>query len=225
MALATYQLTDQLELVIAALILLSSFMLLMQNRIHSMINTFAWQSGLLVAVTILQAVSTAHKELYISAAITLVLKVLFVPYLMRYLVRKLNIRHKVTVLAHPFLLLIGAAILVLFCYNLMMPLQAADMRMLGNASALAVAVTLLGMALFITHQKVIAHVIGFMSMENGILFAALSSSHGMPMVVELGIAFDVLVATILFGIFFFHIRNSIDTLDVDRLNLLREDIE
>jgi hydrogenase-4 component E len=44
----------------------------------------------------------------------------------------------------------------------------------------------------------------------------------MPMVVELGIAFDVLVAAVLFGIFFFHIRTSIDSLDVDRMNRLHE---
>jgi hydrogenase-4 component E len=225
MVLANYPLVDQLVLVVSALILLTSFVLLTQNRIHSMINTFAWQSGLIVVATILQALATAHKELYVSAVITFLLKVLFVPYLMRYLVRKLNIRHKVAVIAHPFLLLIGAAILALFCYNLMMPIQASGLLLIENSIAVALAVTLLGMLLLITHHKVIAHIIGFMAMENGILFAALTSAQGMPMIVELGIAFDVLVATILFGVFFFHIRSSIDTLDANRMNLLREDLE
>ena len=87
------------------------------------------------------------------------------------------------------------------------------------------AVMLLGMLLLITHRKAISHVIGFMSMENGIFFAALIATKGMPMVVELGIAFDVLIAAVLFGVFFLQLRRSIDSLDVDRLNLLREDTE
>jgi hydrogenase-4 component E len=61
-----------------------------------------------------------------------------------------------------------------------------------------------------------------MSIENGLFFAAVVATHGMPMVVELGVAFDVLIAAVLFGIFFFHIRTSIDSLDVDLLNRLSE---
>ena len=69
---------------------------------------------------------------------------------------------------------------------------------------------------------VVAQVIGFMSMENGLFMAAVAATQGMPLVVELGVAFDVLVAAVLFGVFFFHIRDSIDSLDVDSLNRLSE---
>jgi hydrogenase-4 component E len=225
MLAVNYSWLEQFELIVSALILLTSFMFLVQNRINSMISTFAWQSGFLVAATLLQALSTSHLELYVSAAITCLLKVVFIPYLMRYLVKKLNIRHKVATVTHPFLLMIGATILVLFCYHLMVPIHEFSWLTISNSLAVAMSVTLLGMLLLITHRKAISHVIGFMSMENGIFFAALVSAHGMPMIVELGVAFDVLVATILFGVFFFHLRSSIDTLDVDRLNLLREDVE
>jgi hydrogenase-4 component E len=78
------------------------------------------------------------------------------------------------------------------------------------------------MLLMITRRQAVAHVVGFMSIENGLFFAAVVSTYGMPMVVELGIAFDVLVAAVLFGVFFFHIRSSIDSLDVDQLNRLNE---
>jgi hydrogenase-4 component E len=216
---------EQLELIMSALILLTSFLLLIQNRINTIIRTFTWQSGFLVTVTVSQGITTGHFYLYLSAAIALLLKVIFIPYLMRYLVIKLNIRHKVSTITHPFLLVVGATILVLFCYHLMTPIHETSWLTISNTIAVAMSVTLLGMLLLITHRKAISHVIGFMSMENGIFFAALVSAHGMPMIVELGIAFDVLVAVILFGVFFFHLRSSIDTLDVDRLNLLREDIE
>lgn len=216
---------EQIQLIISALILLTAFVFLMQNRINGMINTFVWQSCLLALATIIQAKITFSPELYISAAVTLLLKAAFIPYLLRYLVKQLNIRHKVAVITHPFLLLIGAAILVLFCYHLILPIRQSTLLLTNNVIAVAMAVMLLGMLLLITHRKAISHIIGFMSMENGIFFAVLVSTRGMPMAVELGIAFDVLVAVILFGVFFFHIRSSIDSLDVDRLNLLREDIK
>jgi len=206
---------ESLESVISAFILLTAFTFLMQNRIHNLINTFIWQSVLLTLATLLQAINLQNTELYISTALIFSLKVITIPYLLKRFATKLDIRRKVAVINHPFLLLLGAAFLVLFCYHL-----------LGhNVLAVAMAVTLLGMLLLITHHKAMAHVIGFMSMENGIFFAALVATHGMPMTVELGISFDVLIAVILFGIFFLQLRRSIDSLDVDRLNLLRENKE
>ncbi|MDD2865667.1 MAG: formate hydrogenlyase, partial [Methylococcales bacterium] len=86
----------------------------------------------------------------------------------------------------------------------------------------SLSVVLLGLLLMISHRQAVAHVVGFMSIENGLFFAAMVATDGMPMVVELGVAFDVLVAAVLFGIFFFHIRTSIDSLDVDMMNKLHE---
>lgn len=213
----------QAELALSALILLTAFVFLLQNRINSMIKTFTWQSGFLSLATLLQAVSVNQYDLYFSALLTFILKVLFIPLFLSYLVKKLNIRHKVSSIKHPFLLMIGAIALVLFCYHLIIPVKEESGLSTNNILAVAMAVMLLGMLLLITHKKAISHIIGFMSMENGLFFMALIATHGMPMTVELGIAFDVLIATVLFGVFFFHIRTSIDSLDVDKLTLLRED--
>jgi hydrogenase-4 component E len=91
-----------------------------------------------------------------------------------------------------------------------------------NTIAVSIAVVLLGMLLMIARKKAVAQVIGFMSIENGLFFSAVVSTYGMPLIVELGVAFDVLVAAILFGVFFFHMRESFDTLDVDQLTRLSE---
>lgn len=206
-----------MESLIGALFLLTAFMFLMQTRINSMLNTFILQSILLSSAILIQALKTNDYELYISLALTIALKVLFIPSLLWYFINKLNIKNKVTEIKHPFFLLLGAIALVLFCHHLSFTI--------GNIFTIAMAVMLLGILLLITHRKAISHVIGFMSMENGIFFAALTAHHGMPMAVELGIAFDVLVAAIVFGVFFLQLRRSIDSLDVDRLNLLREDLE
>lgn len=211
--------------IITALILLTSVFLLIQNRIHSMINIFVCQNILLAIIALLQAFKTDESGLYISAALIILTKVIFIPYLLRYFVYKLNIRRKVAVINHPILLLIGAAVLILFCYRLVTPISGIAWIETNNTIAAAMAVMLLGMLLLITHHKVIAHVIGYMLMENGFFFAALMVTKGMPLVVELGIAFEVLIAAVLFGVFFLQLRRSIDSLDVDRLNLLREDKE
>ena len=211
--------------IITASILLTSFAFLMQTRIHSMIATFVCQSAMLSAVMVLHALKTGEHELYLSALLTILLKVVFIPYLLKYFVAKLNIRHRVTDVRRPFLILIGAAALVLFCYRLVTPVSTVSWTQDNGNIAVAMAVMLLGMLLMITHRKAISYIIGFMSMENGIFFAALVATKGMPMLVEFGIIFDVFFASILFGIFFLKLRRSIDSLDVDRLNLLREDVE
>jgi hydrogenase-4 component E len=91
-----------------------------------------------------------------------------------------------------------------------------------NTIAVSIAVELIGMLLMIVRRTAVAQVIGFMSMENGLFFSAVVSTYGMPLIVELGVAFDVLVAAILFGVFFIHLRDSLDSLDVNRLNRLSE---
>jgi hydrogenase-4 component E len=198
-------------------ILLTAFIFITQNRIYNMINTFVWQSVLLAITAFLTALKTGQIELYTSATLTIILKAISIPYLLRRLVIKLNIRHKVAIIKYPFLILIGATALVLFCYHLVAPIN--------SVIGISMAIMLLGMLLLITHHQAISHVIGFMAMENGIFLTALLATRGMPMAVELGIAFDVLITVILFGVLFFQLQNSIDSLDVDRLNLLREDVE
>lgn len=217
---------EQFELLFSALLLLTAFVLLIQKRIVSMTYTFAWQSAFLSFATLLAAISTQQTDLYFSAAITFALKVIFIPYFLRYLARNLQksaVREPTPLVARPFLLSLLGAALVLFSYHLLLPLRNFSVLVNNNVIGVALSMVFLGMLLIISHRKAISHAIGFMVIENGIFFAALVSTSGMPMVVELGIAFDVLVAVILFGVFFFQISSSIDSLDVDRLNKLRED--
>ena len=92
-----------------------------------------------------------------------------------------------------------------------------------NAVGIAVAVILLAFLSMITRRKAMSQVVGFLSMENGLFFAATSATYGMPMVVELGIALDVLVGILILGVFLFHIREQFDSLDISHLEKLKED--
>jgi len=216
---------DQAILLFAAVVLFTSFAMLAQTRIVPLINIFAWQGGLLAVTTVLVAYASKHPHLYFSAGLTLVLKALLIPWLLHRLSVRLNIHRDIEAIRYPSLILLGGAALVVFSYTIALPIVHLAAGTTRNTIAVSQAVVLLGMLLMITRKKAIAQVIGFMSIENGLFFAAVSATYGMPMVVELGIAFDVLVAAVLFGVFFFQMRESIDSLDVDRLNRLKESDE
>lgn len=223
MNFAQLNLSTQIILSFAGLITLTSFIMLGQSRLLRLVFVFALQGLLLVLATAIAAYSFENHHLYISAAITLVLKVLFIPWMLRRQILKLKIHRDVESLVNKTFVMLGGASLVVFSYYVLHPIMQQGALVLLNALALSLAVVLLGMLLMISHRQAIAHVVGFMSIENGLFFAAIVSTSGMPMVVELGVAFDVLVAAVLFGIFFLHISSTIDSLDVDRLNRLSED--
>lgn len=211
----------QVILSLAALVTLTSFIMLGQGRLLRLVFVFALQGLMLVIATAIAAYSFDNHHLYISAAITLVLKVMFIPWMLRRHILKLNIHRDIEALKNKTSVMMGGASLVIFSYYVLHPVMQDSSIVLLNALALSLAVVLLGMLLMISHRQAIAHVVGFMSIENGLFFAAIVSTSGMPMVVELGVAFDVLVAAVLFGIFFLQI-SRIDSLDVDKLNRLNE---
>jgi hydrogenase-4 component E len=222
MEITQLSLFDQAVLLFAAFVLFTSFVMLAQARIVPLIHIFAWQGALLAVTTALVAHVTQHPHLYISAGLTLALKALLIPWILHRLAVRLNIHRDTEALRYPSLTLLAGAALVVFSYYVALPIVHLATTTTRNAIAISIAVVLLGMLLMIARKKAIAQVIGFMSIENGLFFAAVVSTYGMPMVVELGVAFDVLVAAVLFGVFFFQMRASIDSLDVDRLNRLRE---
>ena len=113
--------------------------------------------------------------------------------------------------------------LVVFSFGLAQPISALASTVTRSTLGIAIAVVMLSFLMMITRRKAISQVIGFLAMENGLFFAATSATYGMPMVVELGVALDVLVGVVILGIFFFQIREQFDSLDLHHLERLKED--
>jgi len=220
--LSQLTLLQQMIFVLAALVLLSSFILLSQSRLTASIHSFAVQGALIALITGFVAAVNETWHLYISALLTLSLKTLLIPWMLHRQVRQLNMERQIDNILHPALLMLGGIVLVIFSYWAALPIERLDVAETRNIVAISLSVVLLGLWMMIVRRQVVAQVLGFMSMENGLFLAAIASTRGMPLVVELGVAFDVLVAAVLFGVFFFHISESIESLDVDRLNLLSE---
>jgi len=207
---------------LAALLLLLAFAMLTQRRILSLIDLFAVQGFVLVLSTSVVAYSTQQGHLYYSALLTFVLKVLLLPWILHRLTRALNVQWDVEPLIDiPATMLLGI-VLVIFAFNLATPVTEMAGTITKSTLGIAMACILLSFLMMITRRKAVSQVIGFLSMENGLFFAATSATYGMPMVVELGIALDVLVGTFVFGVFFFHIRETFESLDIHHLEKLKE---
>ncbi|OIR18194.1 hydrogenase-4 component E [mine drainage metagenome] len=208
---------------LAALLLLIAFAMLTQRRILSLINLFALQGFVLALSTFVVAYSASQHHLYYSAGLTLLLKVLLLPWLLHRLIRKLNVRWDVeTMINIPTTMLVGIA-LVIFSFNLAAPISQLSEGITRGLIGIALASVLLSLLMMLTRRKAVSQVVAFLSLENGLFFAATSATQGMPLVVELGIALDVLVATFIFGIFFFQIRETFDSLDITHMEKLKDD--
>jgi len=215
-------LPSQLINLLAAILLLLAFAMLTQRRVLSLVNLFAAQGLALALSTGIVAYVTHQPHLYGSAALTMVLKVMLLPWLLHRLIRKLDVKWDVEGLINvPTTMLIGI-VLVVFAFNLASPISQLASTVTRATLGIAIASVMLSFLMMITRRKAIPQVIGFLAMENGLFFAATSATYGMPMVVELGIALDILVAMLVLGVFFFQIREQFDSLDLKHLERLRE---
>ncbi len=220
--MTTVPLYAQLINLLAAVVLLLAFAMLAQRRVLSLIDLFAAQGLSLALSTGIVAFATGQHHLYFSAGLTLALKVFLLPWILYRLIRQLDVKWDVEGLINiPTTMLIGI-VLVVFSFNLAVPISQLASTVTRSTLGIAMASVMLSFLMMITRRKAIPQVIGFLSMENGLFFAATSATYGMPMVVELGIALDVLVGTLILGVFFFQIREQFDSLDLKHLERLKE---
>ena len=214
---------SQIINLLAAILLLLSFAMLTQRRILSLINLFALQGLTLTLSTLVVAYGTGQHHLYYSAALTFVLKVLLLPWVLHRLIRKLSAKWDVETLINiPTTMLVGIA-LVILAFNVALPISQLAGTIARSTLGIALACVLLAFLAMITRSKAVPQVIGFLAMENGLVFAATSATYGMPMVVEFGIALDVMVGMVILGVLILQIRERFDSLDIRHLEKHKEE--
>jgi hydrogenase-4 component E len=208
---------------LGAVLLMLAFAMISQRRILSLIYLFTMQGAALALATAVVGYVTHQPHLYLSAGLTVALKVLLIPWLLHRVIDRLGIRWDVETLINiPTTMLIGIGV-VIFAFNLAIPIAHLSSALAGGTLGIALACVLLSFLMMITRAKAVPQVIGFLAMENGLFFAATSATYGMPMVVELGIALDVLVGVLILGVFMFQIREQFDSLDIRHLEQLKDD--
>lgn len=214
--------STQLINLFAALLLLLAFAMLAQRRILSLIHYYTLQGAVLAAATLVMAHATGQNHLYVSAGLTFALKVIVIPWILHRVIDRLNVRWDVETLINIPTTLILGIVLVIFAFNLAQPIAELSASIARGTLGIALACVLLSLMMMITRSKAVPQVIGFLALENGLFFAAIAATTGMPMVVELGIALDILVGILILGVFLFQIREQFDSLDIRHLEKLKD---
>lgn len=214
----------QLLNTLAALFLLLAFAMLSQRRVVRLVKLLSLQGVLLAGATLLLAWRAGETHLYLSALLTIGLKVVLLPLVLHRLIRRLGVYWDSEPLINISGTMLIGLLVVIFAFGLAQPIAALASTAARNGIGIAVAVVLLSFLMMITRRKAMSQVVGFLSMENGLFFGAMSATYGMPMIVELGVALDVLVAMLVLGVFFFQIREQFDSLDLHHLESLKEDL-
>jgi hydrogenase-4 component E len=201
-------------------LVLVSFMMLYQDRLYALLNVFALQAVVLAMSVAWQAWAQGAPHLYITAAIALVLKAIVIPVALHRIIARLGIQRQIeTVVGVGPTMMAGIALVALSMVVMLRVTPEAD-PLAREDLAFALSVLLLGLLMMVTRRNAVGQVVGFMSIENGLILAG-TGAKGMPLVVEISVAFSVLVAFIVIGIFLFRIRERFDTVDVQALDRFR----
>ena len=205
---------------LAGTLVLISFLQLYQDRLYSLLNTFAAHALVLAASVAWQAFVQEAPHLYVTAAIALVFKAIVIPIVLHRMIVKLGIHREIeTAVGVGLTMLAGIGLVALAMVVMLRVTPGAD-PLAREDLAFALSVVLLGLLVMVTRRNAVSQVIGFMSLENGLVLAA-TGAKGMPLVVEISVAFSVLIAFIVIGIFLFRIRERFDTVDIGAMDRFR----
>jgi hydrogenase-4 component E len=211
--------TDIAHLLAGSMVLVS-FLLLYQDRMSALINIFALHSWVLAFSVAWQASVQSAPHLFITALIALAFKGVVIPVALHRIVMRLGIHRSIeSVVSIGPTMLLGMA-LVALSIVVMMPVTESAGAFVREDLAFALSIVLLGLLMMVTRRNAVGQIIGFMSLENGLVLAA-TGAQGMPLVVEISVAFSVLIAFIVIGMFLFRIRERFDSVDVRALDMSR----
>jgi hydrogenase-4 component E len=212
---------DTAHLLAGGLVLVS-LMMLYQDRLSALINVYALHAVVLALSVAWQAYIQGAPHLYITAAIAIVFKAIVIPVALHRIIRRLGIHREVETAVGIGLTMLAGIGLVALSMAVMLQFTPGADPFAREDLAFALSVLLLGLLMMVTRRNAVSQVIGFMSLENGLVLAA-TGAKGMPLVVEISVTFSIIIAFIVIGIFLFRIRERFDTVDVGALDAFRGD--
>jgi len=213
-------LTFDVAHLLAGSLVLVSFLELYQDRLYALLNMFAVHALILALSVAWQAYVQDAPHLYVTATIALVFKVIIIPVALHRIIVRLGIHREIeTVVGVGSAMLLGMGLVALSMVVMLRVTPSAD-PLAREDLAFALSVVLLGLLLMVTRRNAVSQVVGFMSLENVLVLAA-TGAKGMPLVVEISVAFSILIAFIVIGIFLFRIRERFDTVDLRALDHFR----
>ena len=213
---ALLTLTDDL----GALLLFTMVLIVAAGQIYRAIYAVAAQSFLISVAAAVLAMATGHKDLWVIAGITLAVKAILLPWILHRVVRRMNVRREV----EPVIPIAGtlalAVAIVILSFQLSASLAPVRQAIAGNALPVGIALTLTGVLVMATRRTALTQMVGLFASENGIFFTAMSVAEGMPLIVEIGVILDVILAALVMAIMVLHVRSTIDA-DIADLDWLK----
>lgn len=216
----TGQFALDLAHLLAGSMVLVSLLMLYQDRLTALVNVYAIHALVLALSVACQAYIQDAPHLYITAAIALVFKAIIIPTALHRIIRQLGIHREIEAVAGVGVTMLAGMGLVALSMVVILPITAEAHPLAREDLAFALSVLLLGLLTMITRRNAVSQIIGFMSLENGLVLAA-TGAKGMPLVVEFSVAFSILIAFIIIGVFLFRIRERFDTVDVTEMDRFR----
>ncbi len=213
--------SEVIELV-SAFVLIFAIMQIFSDRLYFSVKTYAVQSFFLTLSISTIAVYSGFADLYITALLTFIIKVVLIPFLLFKLIDKIGIKREIEPFININYSLLITGVLVLFSFFLTQKVHISGEVVAREVFPISIAIILIGIFIMISRKKAITQILGFLTLENGIMLAGTSITKGMPFIVEIGIFFDVFVGALMAGIMIYQIRTSFQDIDTDKLSSLKE---
>jgi hydrogenase-4 component E len=206
----------------AVLLLLTCFSIVGLRRLSTCLDVFALQSVFLAMIAALVAFLTDIHHIYIAAALTIVIKAVVIPRILKKVIRRMDVDRELEMNVNvPTGLLICGA-LVILAFFITQPIIPLGFLLTRDSLSIALAIVLIGFFIMIARKQSVTQVIGFLVMENGLFLAAVAAAYGMPLIVELGVFFDVLVGALIIGIYTHQLQDTLDSVDTSKLTTVKE---
>jgi hydrogenase-4 component E len=206
----------------SALLLLTCFAIAAQRRLSACVDLFALQSMFLAVTAALVAFLTGIRHIYFAAILTVLVKVIVIPYVLRRVIERLNVTRELVMNINVPASLLTSGGLVMVAFFITQPIIPFGYLLTRDSLAIALAIVLIGFFTMIARQKAVTQLIAFLVMENGLFLGATAATYGMPLIVELGVFFDVLVAALIAGIYTNRLQDAFDSVDTNHLSELKE---
>jgi len=205
----------------SSLVLIFGLVVLWRRGVPAYISAFTWQSLVLAAVAMTVGWFGRDRELYVVAALLVLVKGVVIPRLLARMERRFGGEREVAPYVNTATSLVVAGLLVLFAYAVMRPVVAASQLPTRAGMPLAMGLVLVSLFVIVSRKKALTQVVGFLMLENGIALLAILGTYGIPLIVELGVFLDALLGVLVMQIVVVRIHETFDTIDVDRLDRLR----
>ncbi len=204
---------------IGALLLFTMILILASGQLYRAIYAVAVQSVFIAAAGAVLASATGNVDLWVIAAITIVVKAGVLPWLLIRVVKRIGVRREIEPVIPNVATLAIAAVTVVLAFHLAASLGSVRQAITGDALPVGIALTLLGVLAMASRKKALSQMVGLFACENGIFFTAMAVSQGMPLIIEIGVVLDVVLGALVMGIMVLRVRSSVDAdiADLDRL--------